>query len=69
MCVYGEVKLGTVFAFSCPDNMSGFTGSFPRATQPACRDLMVMSYYSSLSPLHLSPQISSQPAGRLMAGL
>lgn len=32
MCVYGEVKLGTVFAFSCPDNMSGFIGSFPRAT-------------------------------------
>lgn len=32
MCVYGEVKLGTVFAFSCPDNMCGFIGSFPRAT-------------------------------------
>lgn len=31
-CRYGEVKLGTVFAFSCPDNTSGFTGSFLRAT-------------------------------------
>jgi len=32
MCVYKEVKVGTVFAFSCPDNTSGFTGSFPRTT-------------------------------------
>lgn len=66
---YGEVKLGTVFAFCFPDNTSGFTGSFLRATGsrqgPEGDELLLFT----LPYMSFSPWFSSQPVGRLMAGL
>lgn len=63
----GEV--GTVFAFSCPDNISGFTGSFLRATEslqgPEGDELLLLT----LPLTSFSPWFSSEPVGRLMAGL